>query len=61
MEHKREGFELCFLYLRNIKGYNWSHKHVYRIYKELELSLVNEFYTLFNTHIKNNDMGIPLL
>jgi putative transposase len=30
---------LCFLYLRNVKGYKWNHKRVYRIYKELELNL----------------------
>lgn len=33
------GFGLCFLYLRNIKGYGWNHKRVYRIYKELELNM----------------------
>ena len=33
------GFGLCFLYLRNIKGYGWNHKRVYRIYRELELNL----------------------
>ncbi len=33
------GFQLCFLYLRNVKGYKWNHKRVYRIYKELELNL----------------------
>jgi len=33
------GFGLCFLYLRNVKGYRWNHKRVYRIYKELELNL----------------------
>jgi len=33
------GFGLCFLYLRNVKGYNWNHKRVYRIYCELELNL----------------------
>jgi putative transposase len=37
--HKRWGFKLCFLYLRNIKGYGWNHKRVYRIYRELELNL----------------------
>jgi len=30
---------LCFLHLRNVKGYKWNHKRVYRIYKELELNL----------------------
>lgn len=33
------GFGLCFLYLRNIKGFGWNHKRVYRIYCELELNL----------------------
>ena len=33
------GFKLCFLYLRNVKGYTWNHKRVYRIYCELELNL----------------------
>jgi len=33
------GFGLCFLYLRNVKGFKWNHKRVYRIYKELELNL----------------------
>jgi putative transposase len=37
--HKRWGFGLCFLFLRNIKGYHWNHKRVYRIYRELELNL----------------------
>lgn len=37
--HKRWGFGLCFLYLRNIKGFKWNHKRVYRIYRELELNL----------------------
>ena len=33
------GFGLCFLYLRNLKGYGWHHKRVYRIYRELGLNL----------------------
>lgn len=37
--HKRWGFGLCFLYLRNIKGFGWNHKRVYRIYRDLELNL----------------------
>jgi putative transposase len=37
--HKRWGFGLCFLYLRNVKGFCWNHKRVYRIYRELELNL----------------------
>ena len=33
------GFGLCFLYLRNVKGFGWNYKRVYRIYRELELNL----------------------
>ncbi|BBI65765.1 hypothetical protein HSBAA_PA_3680 (plasmid) [Vreelandella sulfidaeris] len=29
------GFGLCFLHLRNVKGFRWNHKRVYRIYREL--------------------------
>ncbi len=32
------GFGLCFDYLRNVLGYGWNHKRVYRIYCELELN-----------------------
>lgn len=37
--NRRWGFGLCFLYLRNVKGFVWNHKRVYRIYRELELNL----------------------
>ena len=37
--HKRWGFGLCFMYLRNVKGFGSNHKRVYRIYRELELNL----------------------
>ena len=37
--HKTWGFGLCFLHLRNVKGYPWNHKRVYRIYRELKLNL----------------------
>jgi putative transposase len=37
--HRTWGFGLSFLYLRNVKGFGWNHKRVYRIYKELELNL----------------------
>jgi len=37
--HKRWGFGLRFLYLRNVRGFGWNHKRVYRIYWELELNL----------------------
>lgn len=33
------GFGLCFLYLRNVRGFRWNHKRVYRIYRKLELNL----------------------
>lgn len=33
------GFGLCFMYLRNVQGFSWNHKRVYRIYRELELNL----------------------
>ncbi len=39
-ENRRNwGFGLCYLYLRNVRGYPWNHKRFYRIYKELELNL----------------------
>lgn len=38
-DQRNWGFGLCFLYLRNVKGYPWNHKRVYRIYRELELNL----------------------
>lgn len=41
-QHQRKwGFGLCFLYLRNVKGYPypWNHKRIYRIYRELELNM----------------------
>ena len=38
-QQRNWGFGLCFLYLRNVKGYPWNHKRVYRIYRELELNL----------------------
>ena len=38
---KAWGFGLCFLHLhlRNVKGFGWNHKLVYRIYRELELNM----------------------
>ena len=33
------GFGLCYPYLRNVKGFKWNHKRVYRIYRVLELNL----------------------
>ncbi|MFY4257935.1 IS3 family transposase [Achromobacter xylosoxidans] len=37
--HRTWGFMLCFLHLRNVRGFVWNRKRVYRIYKELELNL----------------------
>jgi putative transposase len=37
--HRTWGFGLCFLYLRNVKGFAWNHKRVRRIYRSLELNL----------------------
>jgi len=36
--HRNWGFGLCYLYLRNVKGFSWNHKRIYRIYRELELN-----------------------
>ena len=36
---KNWGFGMCFYHLRNVKGFRWNHKRVYRIYRELELTL----------------------
>lgn len=30
------GFGMCFDYLRNVKGFRWNHKRIYRIYCEQE-------------------------
>jgi len=37
--HSDWGFGLCFDYLRNVKGFAWNHKRVYRIYCDLALNL----------------------
>ena len=31
---KNWGFGLCYLFLRNVKGFDWNHKRVYHIYRE---------------------------
>lgn len=31
---KNWGFGLCYLHLRNVRGFAWNHKRVYRIYRE---------------------------
>ena len=37
--HQNWGFGLCYLYLRNVKGFKWNHKRIYRIYCELSLNM----------------------
>ncbi|MEQ1966088.1 IS3 family transposase [Xenorhabdus nematophila] len=37
-QQRNWGFGLCYLYLRNVKGFHWNHKRVYRIYCELALN-----------------------
>jgi putative transposase len=37
--HRDWGFGLCFAYIRNVKGFQFNHKRVYRIYCELALNL----------------------
>ena len=37
--HRNWGFLLCYYYLRNVQGFGWNHKRIYRIYRELELNL----------------------
>lgn len=39
MAWRNWGFGPCFLYLRNIQGFTWNHKCIYRIYKELSLRI----------------------
>jgi len=36
---RNRGFGLCFLYLRNVKGFRWHHKRVYRMYRKLALNM----------------------
>ena len=33
------GFGLCFVYLRNVKGFGWNHKLVYRVCLELAFNM----------------------
>ena len=37
--NRSRGFGLWYLYLCNVKDFKWSHKRIYRIYRELELNL----------------------
>jgi putative transposase len=36
---RRWGFRLCYLFLRNVKGFPWNHKRVRRIYCELQMNI----------------------
>lgn len=38
-DNPRWGFGMCFQYLRNVMGFGWNHKRVYRIYRDLSLNL----------------------
>lgn len=38
-QHPTWGFGLMFLHLRNVQGYAWNHKRVYRVYCALGLNL----------------------
>jgi len=31
--HRSWGFGLCYLYLRNVRGFKWNHKRVYRSFE----------------------------
>jgi len=33
------GVGLCYLYLRNMKGFHWNHKRMDRIYRVFELNM----------------------
>lgn len=48
--HTDWGFGLCFDYLRNVQGYSWNHKRVYRIYCELALNLRIRLRRRLNRH-----------
>lgn len=37
--NRKWGFGLCFLYLRNVQGFPFNHKRIYRIYRDMELNL----------------------
>jgi putative transposase len=39
MTHRRWGFGLCYVYLRNVQELRFNHKRVYRIYRQLEPNL----------------------
>jgi putative transposase len=40
--HRSCGLGLCYFCLRNVKGFKWNHKRVYRIYKEQKLNLLTK-------------------
>ena len=59
---KMWGFGLCYLYLRNVKGFGWNHKRVYRIYRELELNMrikprKNAYIERYNRTVRTKWLG----
>ena len=48
--HRNWGFGLCYLYLRNVKGFKWNHKRVYRINRNPGSSKthINQLFTCKN-------------
>lgn len=39
MAYRDWGLGICFLHLRNVKGFGWNRKRAYHLYRELELNL----------------------
>lgn len=63
--HKNWGFGLCYLYLRNIKGFKWNHKRVRRIYDAwrvtsergaARISILNRYEEILSAHFEENGL-----
>ena len=55
---RSRGFGLCFLYLCNLKGFQWNHKGLNRIYCELGLNLRIEPKKRLKRH-KPDELAVP--